>query len=70
MVLVAKKQTILTVPKESDSESENVSPTVTSKPVKSKTIATTLKTNPVNSRKNWELTKVFFRRLVFCFFHQ
>ena len=51
MAPVAKKQT-LTVPEESDSESENVPPTVTSTPVKSKTTATTLKTTPVNSRNS------------------
>ena len=50
MAHVAKKQTTLTVPGKADSESENVPPTVTSTPVKSKTTATTLKTTPVNSR--------------------
>ena len=53
MAPVAKtkqKQTTLTVPEESDSEFENVPPTVTSTAVKSKTGATTLKTTAVNSR--------------------
>ena len=49
---VAKKQTTLTVPEESDSESENVRPTVTSTPVKSRTTATTKKTTPVNKRNS------------------
>ena len=39
MAPVAKKKHTLTVPEESDSESENVPPTVTSTPVKSKTTA-------------------------------
>ena len=50
MAPVARKQTTLTVPEESDSESENVPPTVTSTPVKSKTTAITLKTTSVYSR--------------------
>ena len=47
---VAKKQTALTVPEESGSESENIPLAVTSTPVKTKTIATTLNNSPVNSR--------------------
>ena len=43
------KRTTLTVLEKSDSESENVPPTVTSTSVKSKTTATTLKTTSVNS---------------------
>ena len=45
MAPVAIKQTTLTAPKESDSESENAPPTVTSTPVKSETTATNLKEN-------------------------
>ena len=41
---VAKKLAILTVPEDSDSEFENVPPAITSRAVKSKTTATTLKT--------------------------
>ena len=46
---VAKKQSALTVPEETDSESENALATATSKPVKTKTTATNHKTTPVNS---------------------
>ena len=49
MAPVAKKQSTLTVPEESDSESENVPPTVTSTPVKSEATVITLKTTPLNS---------------------
>ena len=52
MAPVAEKQTTLTAPEESDSESQNVPPTVVSTPVKSKTTATTLKTTPVNCRNH------------------
>ena len=59
---VAKKQTTVTVPEESDSESENVPPTVTSTPVKSRTTATTQKITPVisrnSSRKVFRLVKM------------
>ena len=48
--LIAIKQTTTTVPDESDSESEIVSPTLTSTPMKSKTTATTQETTPINSR--------------------
>ena len=50
---VAKKQAILTVPKDSDSESENVPPAITSTPVKFNTTTTTLKPTPVNSRNRF-----------------
>ena len=53
-----KNQTTLTVPEESDSESENVPPTVTSTPVKSKTTAATLKTTPGNSRNKCQVAFV------------
>ena len=49
---VAKKLAILTVPEDSDSEFENVPPAITSRAVKSKTTATTLKTIPLNSRNS------------------
>ena len=47
---LAKKETSTNVPDESDSESEIVSPTITSTPMKFKTTATTQKTTPINSR--------------------
>ena len=47
---VAKKQSALTVPEETDSESENVPATATSTPIKTKITATNHKTTPVNSR--------------------
>ena len=47
---VAKNQTPLAIPDETDSESEDVPATVTSTPEKSKTTATTHKTTPVTSR--------------------
>ena len=47
---VAKKQTALTVAKESDSEPENVSPTTPSIPARHRTTTVNLKTTPVNDR--------------------
>ena len=49
---VAKKLSAITVPEETDSESENVLATATSTPIKTETTATTHKTTPVNSRNN------------------
>ena len=49
---VVKNQVTLTVPEESDPESENISLAVTSTPVKAKPSATTLNTSPLNSRKS------------------
>ena len=50
IALVTKKQTALTIPEETDSESENVPATATSTPIKTKSTATTHKTTPLNSR--------------------
>ena len=47
---VAKKQPSLTIPEETDSESENVLATATSTPVKTKTTTVNPKITPVNSR--------------------
>ena len=47
---VAKKQPVLTVPEETDSESENVPATATSTPVKTKTTTANPKITQVNSR--------------------
>ena len=46
----SKKQTVITASEETDSESENVPESATSTPIKTKTIATTRKITPVNSR--------------------
>ena len=50
---VAKKQSALPVPEETDSQSENVPATATSTPIKTKTTTTNHKTAPVNSRNRW-----------------
>ena len=55
---VPKKQSALTVPEETDSESENVPATATSTPVKTKTTAGNHKTTPVNSRNSHETNKM------------
>ena len=47
---VAKKQATSTVPEGSDSETENVAPTITSTPVKPIATTTNQKITPVNSR--------------------
>ena len=48
----SRKQTVITASEETDSESENVPENATSTPIKIKTIATTHKLTPVNSRNN------------------
>ena len=55
IVPITKKQTALTIPNETDSESEIVPATATSTPNKTKSTATTHKTTPLNSRSSFRM---------------
>ena len=56
----SKKQTIITAPEETDSESENVPENATSTPFKTKPTVTTRKITPVNSRNSDEFQVAAF----------
>ena len=63
MAPTSKKQTIITTPEETDSESENIPENATSTPIKTKTTATARKITPVNSRNSYTILRSLLCKL-------